>query len=139
MVQKFEIHCVCGKDMFTISDEYAPQLRQTFLCEGKNYRVVECEKVLSIENASSSINYYVCVVEPLEEDDKVFVVQVKFIQGDTYNDMEQNLNKFLYENRHEFEILSIEHNMSYVAIKYRKRNKRDYLASVENEKSYRMK
>ena len=137
MEKRYQISCFCEGNMFTFTNTNAPQIDCTFECEGVKYRIINSVHIITITSDDIAISYYNCIVERLELD-KTFVVQVKFIQGQTYVEIEKNLNKFLYENRHRYEILSIDYGMV-VSVKYRQRNKRDYWVSVENEKSYRMK
>ena len=137
MEKRYQISCFCEGNMFTITDTNAPQINNTFECEGVKYRIINSVHIITMSNDDNAISYYNCIVERLELD-KTFVVQVKFIQGCSYEEIEKSLNKFLYENRHRYEILSIDYGLV-ISVKYRQRNKRDYWVSVENEKSYRMK
>ena len=134
----YSVECVYGNNVFHYADDDKPKVGNTITFDDVDYRIIQCKRVVSVENQISSLHYCVCSIEPIENN-MVGVVQVKLIQGNNYADMESNLNKFLYENRHNYEILSIDHTMAYVAVKYRMRNKGDKWVSIETEKSYQSK
>ena len=71
--------------------------------------------------------------------DMVHVPQYEFIQGKTYEELQNNLNKFLYENRIKYAILEITHTLAYVAIKYQLRSEKEMYAAQMNELKYNTK
>ena len=69
--------------------------------------------------------YITCIETKPIDNNKVGVLQVKFINGNSYDDVETKLNEFLFENRFTHNIIAIEHAMAYVAVHYKLRNERE--------------
>lgn len=85
-------------------------------------RVVQTAEVTDREFVRK---YVTCIEKKPIDDNKVGVVQVKFINGNSYENVETKLNEFLFENRYTHEIVAIEHTMAYVAVHYKLRNERE--------------
>ena len=69
--------------------------------------------------------YVTCIEKKPIDNNKIGITQVKFINGNSYDDVETKLNEFLFENRYTHEIVAIEHAMAYVAVHYKLRNERE--------------
>ena len=87
-------------------------------------KLTKVKKMDSYTIDNTTFSNYVCVGERVEEKNLIGITQVKFVMGNNYEDMEKNLNDFLYESRYDKEILSIEHAMAYVAVTYKLRSKK---------------
>lgn len=85
-------------------------------------RVVQTAEVTDREFVRK---YVTCIEKKPIDNNKVGVVQVKFINGNSYENVETKLNEFLFENRYTHEIVAIEHTMAYVAVHYKLRNERE--------------
>jgi hypothetical protein len=135
-METFEINFVCGDKMFTLVDIEEPKMGMTISHASISYRVIGIKKVSDFTTPILENHCYICLLE-IVEFDMTGITQIKFIQGNSYDDMEKNLNKFLFENRHRYEILDITHAVSYVAVKYKKRNERDIKVSKDMERTYK--
>ena len=85
-------------------------------------KVVETNEVI---DRNFVRKYITCIETKPIDNNKVGVVQVKFINGNSYDDVETKLNEFLFENRFTHNIVAIEHAMAYVAVHYKLRNERE--------------
>lgn len=85
-------------------------------------RVVQTAEVTDREFVRK---YVTCIEKKPIDNNKVGVVQVKFINGNSYENVETKLNEFLFENRYTHEIVAIEHTMAYVAVHYKLRNEKE--------------
>ena len=120
MNKVFDVKCVCEDKVFNVLLQYEPMNGLIFMDgNGVEYEIVNTMPIINIANPNNKqeINYSVCVVRECNPN-IVGVPQFKFIQGDTYEEMENNLNKFLYDNRGKFVILGITHAVGYVAVEY---------------------
>ena len=100
-------------------------------------KVVETNEVI---DRNFVRKYITCIETKPIDNNMVGVLQVKFINGNSYDDVETKLNNFLFENRYTHQIVAIEHAMAYVAVHYKLRNEREIyvytqsLSSHQNEK-----
>ena len=85
-------------------------------------RVVQTAEVTDREFVRK---YVTCIEKKPIDNNKIGITQVKFINGNSYDDVETKLNEFLFENRYTHEIVAIEHAMAYVAVHYKLRNERE--------------
>ena len=85
-------------------------------------KVVETNEVI---DRNFIRKYITCIETKPIDNNKVGVLQVKFINGNSYDDVETKLNEFLFENRYTHQIVAIEHAMAYVAVHYKLRNERE--------------
>ena len=85
-------------------------------------RVVQTAEVTDREFVRK---YVTCIEKKPIDNNKIGITQVKFINGNSYDDMENKLNEFLFENRFTHNIIAIEHAMAYVAVHYKLRNERE--------------
>lgn len=85
-------------------------------------KVVETNEVI---DRNFVRKYITCIETKPIDNNKVGVLQVKFINGNSYDDVETKLNEFLFENRYTHQIVAIEHAMAYVAVHYKLRNERE--------------
>lgn len=85
-------------------------------------RVVQTAEVTDREFVRK---YVTCIEKKPIDNNKVGVAQVKFINGNSYDDVETKLNEFLFENRYTHQIVDIEHTMAYVAVHYKLRNEKE--------------
>ena len=85
-------------------------------------RVVQTAEVTDREFVRK---YVTCIEKKPIDNNKVGITQVKFINGNSYDDMENKLNEFLFENRFTHNIIAIEHAMAYVAVHYKLRNEKE--------------
>ncbi len=85
-------------------------------------KVVETNEVI---DRNFVRKYITCIETKPIDNNKVGVTQVKFINGNSYDEVETKLNEFLFENRFTHNIIAIEHAMAYVAVHYKLRNERE--------------
>ena len=85
-------------------------------------------------DGNKEIKHYTCIGKT--KSSLVGVRQVKFIQGSSYDDMEQKLNEFLNDTKFTHAIEDITYTMAYVAIRYKLKNKHDICASKSFYKNY---
>lgn len=93
-----------------------------------------------VSDETKSIQYYTIYAEPYNRN-MVGVTQTKFISckfggNGVAEDLEEQLNKFLYETRHTHHIIDITHTHAYIAVKYRIRNEIDTTKHKAKEESY---
>jgi hypothetical protein len=113
---------------------YIPKVDEILTFENKDYIIKDVKVNWVWEHGQTTIKYCTCVAEEFVRN-MVGVPQFKFIQGNSYDEMEKGLNKFLYENRHKYAILDVSHTMAYIAIQYKLRNEKERYASMAREKS----
>lgn len=104
----------------------APSIKKTYITNNGLFinfgNVVETNEVIDRHFVRK---YITCIETKPIDNNKVGVTQVKFIRGNDYDDMENKLNEFLFENRFTHIIVAIEHAMAYVAVHYKLRNERE--------------
>ena len=93
-----------------------------------------------VSDETKSIQYYTIYAEPYNKE-MVGITQTKFISckfggNGVAEDLEKQLNKFLYETRHTHHIIDITHTNMYIAVKYRIRNSFDTAKHKASEESY---
>lgn len=93
--------------------------------------------VNSYNDGEKETKHYTCI--GTTQGNLVGVRQVKFIQGNSYDDMEKNLNKFLNETKFTHTIEDITHTMAYVCVTYRLKNDQDIWVAKNSLKSYQEK
>ena len=93
--------------------------------------------VNSYNDGEKEIKHYTCI--GTTQGNLVGVRQVKFIQGNSYDDMEKNLNKFLNETKFTHTIEDITHTMAYVCVTYKLKNDQDIWVAKNGLKSYQEK
>ena len=114
---------------------YVPKVDEIITFEGKDYLVKDVKENWVWEHGQTTTKFCTCVAEEFVCN-MVGVVLVKFIRDCcSYAEVENNLNEFLYKNRHKYAILEITHATAYVAIKYRLRSEKEQYASMMSEKS----
>ena len=104
----------------------APSVKKSYITN--NGFFINFEKVIETNEVTDRNfvrKYITCIERKPFDNNKVGVLQVKFINGNSYDDMETKLNEFLFENRYTHEIIAIEHAMAYVAVHYKLRNERE--------------
>ena len=101
-------------------------------------KLTDVKFMYEYSDAEKIIKHFACCGN-FEEENMVGVRQVKFIQGNSYDDMEKNLNKFLNETKFTHTIEDITHTMAYVCITYRLKNEQDIWVAKNHLKSYQEK
>lgn len=115
---------------------YIPKVDEILTFENKDYIIKDVKENWVWEHGQTTIKYCTCVAEEFVRN-MVGVPQFKFIQGYGYDEMEEKLNKFLYENRHKYAILDVSYTTAYIAIQYKLRNEKEQFVSMAKEKSLR--
>lgn len=124
----------------SVTSNEVPNVGDKFVINDEEVKITKLNKVISISNNDTSIHYYNAFCEQVNQS-MVGITQVKFIScnyaGDgVVNDLENQLNKFLYETRHTHHIIDITYTTCYIAVKYRLRNNFDCDAHKAKEESY---
>lgn len=104
----------------------APSIKKSYITN--NGFFINFEKVIETNEVTDRNfvrKYITCVERKPFDNNKVGITQVKFINGNSYDDVETKLNEFLFENRYTHQIVAIEHAMAYVAVHYKLRNERE--------------
>ena len=104
----------------------APSVKKSYITN--NGFFINFEKVIETNEVTDRNfvrKYITCIERKPFDNNKIGVLQVKFINGNSYDDMETKLNEFLFENRYTHQIIAIEHAMAYVAVHYKLRNERE--------------
>lgn len=104
----------------------APSVKKSYITN--NGFFINFEKVIETNEVTDRNfvrKYITCIERKPFDNNKIGVLQVKFINGNSYDDMETKLNEFLFENRFTHNIIAIEHAMAYVAVHYKLRNERE--------------
>lgn len=101
---------------------------------GKEYKLNKVVLINSVSDSVREIVYYTCVCEDISNNDKrIGVTQVKIFSDADYIRLEKQVNDFLYENRHKYEILSVDYNYFACVVKYKQRKKRGIDQSINLE------
>lgn len=138
MEKIYEIKCVTSNgDVYNIQRDIEPRRGDSIILVDNSLQAIEVvitkvSKIVTITNCSNETNYYVCVVESYNS--LVGVQQCKFIIGSSYAEMEQELNKFLYENRIRLAIIDIQYTMAFISVKYKLRSKKEQELVIEELK-----
>ena len=104
----------------------APSVKKSYITN--NGFFINFEKVIETNEVTDRNfirKYITCIERKPFDNNKIGVLQVKFINGNSYDDVETKLNEFLFENRYTHQIIAIEHAMAYVAVHYKLRNERE--------------
>ena len=126
------------KDNFLLE----PTEGASFLSEDKKEAYYIKKSVLTcvVSDETKSIQYYTIYAEPYNRN-MVGITQTKFIScnfggNGVAENLEAQLNKFLYETRHTHHIIDITHTNMYIAVKYKIRNTFDTAKHKAAEESY---
>ena len=126
------------KDNFLLE----PTEGASFLSEDKKEAYYIKKSVLTcvVSDETKTIQYYTIYAEPYNRN-MVGVTQTKFIScnfggNGVAENLEEQLNKFLYETRHTHHIIDITHTNMYIAVKYKIRNTFDTAKHKAAEESY---
>ena len=126
------------KDNFLLE----PTEGASFLSEDKKEAYYIKKSVLTcvVSDETKTIQYYTIYAEPYNRN-MVGVTQTKFIScnfggNGVAENLEEQLNKFLYETRHTHHIIDITHTNMYIAVKYKIRNTFDTAKHKASEESY---
>ena len=127
------------KDNFLLE----PTEGASFLSEDKKEAYYIKKSVLTcvVSDETKTIQYYTIYAEPYNRN-MVGVTQTKFIScnfggNGVAENLEEQLNKFLYETRHTHHIIDITHTNMYIAVKYKIRNTFDTAKHKAAEESYK--
>lgn len=140
MEASHQVNCMYKGEFVSVTSNEAPNVGNELVINGEEVKITKLNKVISISNDDTSIHYYNAFCEQVNSS-MVGITQVKFITCNyagegVVNDLENQLNKFLYETRHTHHIIDITYNTHYIAIKYRLRNNFDCEAHKAKEESY---
>lgn len=140
MEASYQVNCMYKGEFVNVTLNEVPNVGDKFVINEEEVKITKLNKVISISNDDTSIHYYNAFCEQINPS-MVGITQVKFIScnyagNGVVNDLESQLNKFLYETRHTHHIIDITHNTYYIAIKYRLRNNFDCDVHKAKEESY---
>lgn len=124
------------KDSFLLE----PIEGQAFNGEEEIYYIKKSVLNCVVTDETKSIQYYTIYAEPYNRN-MIGVTQTKFISckfggNGVAEDLEEQLNEFLYETRHTHHIIDITHTNTYIAVKYKIRNSIDAAKHKAAEESY---
>lgn len=126
------------KDEFSLE----PIEGESFLSSDRKEAYYIKKSVLTciVTDETKSIQYHTIYAEPYNRN-MVGIPQTKFISCDfggsgVPKNLEEQLNKFLYETRHTHHIIDITHAHGYIAVKYMLRNSFDVAKHKAVEESY---
>ena len=121
MEKTFNIVAVCGNKVFDYVTVYEPQVNKTLIYQGKEYKIIGVKHHISICDSENNVGYYTCNCECItkENENRVMVKQVKILSDANIEYLQELVNNFLYENRHRYQILSINYNYFTCLIEYR--------------------
>ena len=126
------------KDEFSLE----PLEGESFLSNDRKEAYYIKKSVLTcvVSDETKTIQYYTIYAEPYNRN-MVGVTQTKFIScnfggNGVAENLEEQLNKFLYETRHTHHIIDITHTNMYIAVKYKIRNTFDTAKHKAAEESY---
>ena len=115
--------------------QYVPTKDEIIEINGVEHIVKDVKTNIKSIHNDVQTHYCTIVCEKFIRD-MVHIPQYEFIQGNDYEDMKNNLNKFLYENRIKYAILEITHAGAYIAIQYQLRSKKEMFSAQMNELYY---
>lgn len=126
------------KDSFLLE----PTEGELFLSSDKKELYYIKKSVLNcvVSDETNLFKYYTIYAEP-QNKEMVGITQTKFIScnfggNGVVENLEEQLNKFLYETRHTHHIIDITHTNMYIAVKYKLRNSFDVAKHKAAEESY---
>ena len=135
MEKTFNVVAVCGNKVFDYVTFFNPQVGKTFIYQGKEYKIIDVKHHISICDNENNVGYYTCNCEltTKENENRVMVQQVKILSDANTEHLQELVNNFLYENRHRYQILSINYNYYTCVIEYRLKTKKAINYSILNE------
>ena len=126
------------KDEFSLE----PTEGESFLSNDRKETYYIKKSILTciVSDETKSIQYYTIYAEPYNRN-MIGIRQTKFIScnfggNGVAENLEEQLNKFLYETRHTHHIIDITHTNIYIAVKYKLRNSIDTARHKAAEESY---
>lgn len=131
-MKKYNLTLVANNEVINIVVENKPKVGDEFIHNGLVYCVRKVVLINSIADTFCEKEYYTCVCDVNIE--RIGVVQVKMIWNSDIDTLNNLVNEFLYENRHKFEILSVDYNYFTCIIKYRQYNSTQIENSTYKEK-----
>ena len=131
-MKKYNLTLVANNEVINIVVENKPKVGDEFIHNGVVFYVRKVVLINSIADTFCEKEYYTCVCDVNIE--RIGVVQVKMIWNSDIDTLNNLVNEFLYENRHKFEILSVDYNYFTCIIKYRQYNSTQIENSTYKEK-----
>lgn len=127
MEKIFNVVAVCGNKVFDYVTLDEPQVNKVFLYQDKEYKIIGVKHHISICDSENNIGYYTCNCELItkENENRVMVTQVKILSDANTEYLQELVNNFLYENRHRYQILSINYNYFTCVIEYKLKTKKE--------------
>lgn len=124
------------KDSFLLE----PIEGQSFNGKEEMYYIKKSVLTCVVSDETKSIKYYTIYAEPYNKE-MIGITQTKFIScnfggNGVAENLEEQLNEFLYETRHTHHIIDITHTNMYIAVKYKLRNSIDAARHKAAEESY---
>ena len=101
-------------------------------------KLVSVKMHYEYNDENKQVRHFICTAKQVNEN-MVGVRQVKFIMGNSYDDIERKLNEFLNETKFTHTIENITHANAYVAVQYKLKNKQDIWVAENSLKSYQEK
>lgn len=113
-----------------------PKVGNIVLHNGKEYAMTKVAFINAINDSVRDISYCTCICEDITNKDKrVGVIQTKLFADVDINYLTTQVNNFLYKNRHELEILSVDYQNFAYSIKYKHRTTQAIKASKTYEET----
>lgn len=113
-----------------------PKVGNIVLHNGKEYAMTKVAFINAINDSVRDISYCTCICEDITNKDKrVGVIQTKLFADVDINYLTTQVNNFLYKNRHELEILSVDYQNFAYSIKYKHRTTQAIKASKTHEET----
>lgn len=131
-MKKYNLTLVANNEVINLVVENKPQVGDVLNHNGVEFCVRKLVLINSIADTFCEKEYYTCVCDVNIE--RIGVVQVKMIWNSDIDTLNNLVNEFLYENRHKFEILSVDYNYFTCIIKYRQYNSTQIEYSTYKEK-----
>lgn len=128
----FNLTIVLNNQVENIVVENLPQINDILIVNGVEVVVKKIVHINTINDSVNEIGYYTCVCE-INDTKRIYIPQVKIFNTADVDKLATQVNDFIYENRHRYEILSIEYNYYACMIKYRHISEIDIKNSIFNE------
>ena len=131
-MKKYNLTLVANNEVINLVVENKPKVGDVLIHNGVEFCMRKVVLINSIADTFCEKEYYTCVCDVNIE--RIGVVQVKMIWNSDIDTLNNLVNEFLYENRHKFEILSVDYNYFTCIIKYRQYNSTQIENSTYKEK-----
>lgn len=131
-MNSFNLTIVFNNKVENIIVENAPQAGDCIVVNGLELIVHKMIWINTVHSNTGTMEYYTCLCE-INNVKRIGLPQVKIFCQVPVDELEEMVNKFIYENRHTLEILSIEYNYYACMIQYRHKRQSEIMASMDYE------